>query len=249
MYSQLNEDKINKYSDNSDIPLMQLENLESQINSILENKTIFEQQEIDLDMEENERSSFDNLNNLVYGYKLKCDIWKGVRDFNKMVDELDPSQILNIDINDMKEKINKWDFLCQTAIIDLDNCEVPKGLKKKIENYQKIIDVLIAIQNPNILNNENKVWELRVNIIGSNYEFKDAKFDLIRLMNIDEIYDKIPEINNFNRIANEEREYINLVKNKNDELRSKRLQFKFRQYNETNKFLIIEIDKNILDSE
>ena len=249
MYSQLNEDKINKYSDNSDIPLMQLENLESQINSILENKTIFEQQEIDLDMEENERSSFDNLNNLVYGYKLKCDIWKGVRDFNKMVDELDPSQILNIDIKDMKEKINKWDFLCQTAIIDLDNCEVPKGLKKKIENYQKIIDVLIAIQNPNILNNENKVWELRVNIIGSNYEFKDAKFDLIRLMNIDEIYDKIPEINNFNRIANEEREYINLVKNKQDELRAKRLQFKFRQYNEMNKFLIIEIDKNILDSE
>ena len=27
MYSQLNEEKINKYSDNSDIPLMQLEQL------------------------------------------------------------------------------------------------------------------------------------------------------------------------------------------------------------------------------
>ena len=68
-------------------------------------------------------------------------------------------------------------------------------------------------------------------------------------MNIDDIYDKIPEINDFNRIANEEREYINLVKNKNEQLKSKRLQFKFRQYNESNKFLIIEIEKNILDSE
>ena len=76
MYSQLNEEKINKYSDNSDIPLMQLENLESQINSILENKVIFEQQEKDLDMDEAERSSFDNLNNLVYEYRLKMDIWK-----------------------------------------------------------------------------------------------------------------------------------------------------------------------------
>ena len=141
MYSQLNEDKINKYSDNSDIPLMQLENLESQINSILENKTIFEQQEIDLDMDENERSSFDNLNNLVYEYKLKCDIWKGVRDFNLIFGNLDSTQILNIDIIDMKDKINNWDYLCQTAIVDLDYCEVPKGLKKTIENYQKIIDV------------------------------------------------------------------------------------------------------------
>ncbi len=200
-------------------------------------------------MDEAERSSFDNLNNLVYEYRLKMDIWKGVREFNQMTEFLDNAQILNIDIKEMEGKINNWDYLCQTAIVDLDNCDVPKGLKKKLENYQKIIDVLIAIQNPNILNLENKVWDLRVNIIGTNYEFKDNRFDLIRLMNIDEIYDKIPEIKNFNRIANEEKEYTNLVKNKNEEFRSKRLQFKFRQYNETNKFLLIEIDKEILESE
>ena len=111
MYSQLNEEKINKYSDNSDIPLMQLENLESQINSILENKVIFEQQEKDLDMDEAERSSFDNLNNLVYEYRLKMDIWKGVREFNQMTEFLDNAQILNIDIKEMEGKINNWDYL------------------------------------------------------------------------------------------------------------------------------------------
>ena len=76
-----------------------------------------------------------------------------------------------------------------------------------------------------------KFGNLRVNIVGANYEFKDGKFHLIRWMNIDDIYDKIPEINNFNKISNEKREYINLVKNKNGQLKSKRLQFKFRQYN------------------
>jgi hypothetical protein len=34
--------------------------------------------------------------------------------------------------------------------------------------------MLVAIQNPNILNSESKVWEFRVNIIGANYEFEDV---------------------------------------------------------------------------
>ena len=45
-------------------------------------------------MDEAERSSFDNLNNLVYEYRLKMDIWKGIREFNQMTEFLDNAQIL-----------------------------------------------------------------------------------------------------------------------------------------------------------
>ena len=62
-------------------------------------------------MDEAERSSFDNLNNLVYEYRLKMDIWKGVREFNQMTEFLDNAQILNIDIKEMEGKINNWDYL------------------------------------------------------------------------------------------------------------------------------------------
>jgi hypothetical protein len=94
MNTQLNDDKINIYSNNSEIPLIQLENLENQINKVNKSKTIYIEQMKDLEMEENE-IAFSNLDNLTYDYNLKCKLWKSISEFHKTINSLEKLYELN----------------------------------------------------------------------------------------------------------------------------------------------------------
>ena len=41
----------------------------------------------------------------------------------------------------MKDLIKKWLDLCQVSLVDLDIPEVPMELKKRVEIYEKLVDV------------------------------------------------------------------------------------------------------------
>jgi hypothetical protein len=56
--------------------LLFLEDKSLLISRAIENKKIFQQQEIDIEMDENEKSNFENLDLVSYEYELKKNIWK-----------------------------------------------------------------------------------------------------------------------------------------------------------------------------
>ena len=184
MLSSLNEDQINKYSNDAGIPIMQLENQESSINQVIERKKLYQQLEIDLDMDDAEKSNFENLDNLTYEYRLKCELWHSVGDFQKMAHSLDSYQVLNIDVKDTSEKIAEWTKLCQVALVDLDFPYVPQGLLDNISSYEKILPVLTAIQNKNVTDNDSIYEELK-SLLGISYDVTNENFVLERLMNLD----------------------------------------------------------------
>ena len=250
MLSSLNEDQINKYSNDAGIPIMQLENQESSINQVIEKKKLYQQLEIDLDMDDAEKSNFENLDNLTYEYRLKCELWHSVGDFQKMAHSLDSYQVLNIDVKDTSEKIAEWTKLCQVALVDLDFPYVPQGLLDNISSYEKILPVLTAIQNKNVTDNDSIYEELK-SLLGISYDVTNENFVLERLMNLDNVYPAVEEIINLNHRANEEKKLKDMIAKKNDEFYIKKLLFRYRQNsdNKNDKFVFIDIRKSDLDKE
>jgi len=164
-------------------------------------------------------------------------------EFHKTINALEKEQIFNINTENLSKKINDWINLCNEAMVDLETPNIPKGLLENIEPYKKILDILIAIQNPNVFNYENKVEELK-NILNTNLDFKENKFTFDKLFHLNDVFNKIPEVNEFNRIANEEIKFKLLIKEKTDEFKYRKLLFKYRQdSNKNDKFIFIEIEK------
>ena len=82
----------------------------SAISKASENKKIFQQQEIDIEMEEIDRSNFENLDLVTYEYELKKNIWKNLDEYQKSTLEWEKMQVMEIKVDIMEEKIKRWKF-------------------------------------------------------------------------------------------------------------------------------------------
>ncbi len=110
-------------------------------------KEKYQQQEIDLELDETLKSDFENLDNLVYEQELKVNLWNSVKEFKEQSDAWDNEQVLQIKLDNMKNLIKKWLDLCEVSLVDLDIPEVPMELKKRVQVYEQLLPILEAIQN------------------------------------------------------------------------------------------------------
>ena len=81
IYDELNEELINEYNDDTLGPILFLEDKSRRIKKAKENKKVFQQQEIDIEMEEENKSNFENLDLVTYEYELKMNLWNNLKDY------------------------------------------------------------------------------------------------------------------------------------------------------------------------
>ena len=98
IHEELNEEQINKYNEDTEGPIMSLEEKSFRIKKAMGDKKIFQQQEIDIDMEENNKSNFENLDLVEYDYNLKMNVWKNLNEFKKLTTSAEKQQIMEIDL-------------------------------------------------------------------------------------------------------------------------------------------------------
>ena len=99
---------------------------------------------------------------------------------------------------------------------------------ENISSYEKVLPVLTAIQNKNVVDNDSIYEELK-SLLGISYDVNNENFVLEKLMNLDNVYKAVDDIIQLNHRANEERKLKDLVAKKVDEFYVKRLLFKYRQ--------------------
>ena len=81
MISELNNETLNKYNEDTFNAIDFLEENSLKIQKCVASKEKYQQEEDDLEIDETQKSNFQNLDNLVYDQQLKVDIWKSVREF------------------------------------------------------------------------------------------------------------------------------------------------------------------------
>ena len=112
---ELNEDQINKYSDETDGPIMLLEEKSLRIKKAMGDKKLFQQQEIDIEMDEQDRSNFENLDLVKYDYDLKVSIWKNLSEFQNLIKTHKKQQIMEIELNTFEQNLSSWKNTCIIA--------------------------------------------------------------------------------------------------------------------------------------
>ena len=228
IHDELNEEQINTYNEDTIGPLLFLEDKSLLISKASENKKIFQQQEIDIEMDEIDRSNFENLDLVTYEYELKKNIWKNLDEYQKSTLEWEKMQVMEIKIDIMEEKIKRWKHLCIVSIKDLDNSHVAKEFLEKVVIYEKISHILSIIQNNNI----QKVDYLKELLKGAlnigNMDFNDNNFLLEKIMNIPGIFDNLPTLDEINRRANEEERIKILYKANLDKFTAHHIPFKLK---------------------
>ena len=137
IHDELNIDKINEYNTEPLEPLSYLEDKSLLIRKAVENKKIFQQQEIDIEMEEENRSNFENLDLVTYEYDLKTNLWKSLYDYQQFTEKWEKEQIMKLELGEMGENIKKWKELCIVSIKDLDNAQAAKEFLKMLK-YMKL---------------------------------------------------------------------------------------------------------------
>ena len=188
IHEELNEEQINKYNEDTEGPIMSLEEKSFRIKKAMGDKKIFQQQEIDIDMEENNKSNFENLDLVEYDYNLKMNVWKNLNEFKKLTTSAEKQQIMEIDLINFEENLKNWKYNCIVAKKDLDGFEVASELFTKIEFYEKICHILKIIHNENI----QKVDYLKdyvknaLNLTG--IDFSDPSFLLEKLVYLNGIF-------------------------------------------------------------
>ena len=204
IHDELNEDQINNYSEDTLGPLLFLEDKSLLISKASENKKIFQQQEIDIEMDEHDRSTFENLDLVSYEYDLKKNIWKNLADFQENISKWEKMQVMEISLEEMDEKIKKWKELCIVATKDLDNSQVSTEFLAKVENYEKIAHILSIIQNNNIQKVDYLKDLLKSTLGLLNVEFSEMSLTLEKIINIKDLFTQIPTLDEINKRANEE---------------------------------------------
>ena len=126
IHDELNEEQINRYNEDTLGPLLFLEDKSLLISRAIENKKIFQQQEIDIEMDENEKSNFENLDLVSYEYELKKNIWKNLHEYQQLTIQWEKMQVMEIKTDSMTERIKAWKHLCIVSTKDLDNSQVAK---------------------------------------------------------------------------------------------------------------------------
>ena len=115
----------------------------------------------------------------------------------------------------MKELLDKWDNLCEVAIVDLDIPAVPIEFKKRIEIFKILVPILTACQNQNI-QNDHLLNSLLMDLLRTDLKLDDPTFTCDKLMNLPDIFDRAAEIEELNFRANEEKRLKELLKSISD---------------------------------
>ena len=210
MMSELNNDVLNTYNEDSFNAIDYLEENSLKIKKCLMMKEKYQQEEEDLELDVTMKSDFENLDNLVYEQQLKMNLWNSVKEFQDKTREWENEKVFKININEMKSLIKKWLDLCEVALVDIDIPHVPMELKKKVQVYEQLVPVIEAIQNQNILLVPHLLTILtdllRVEIK------EEHPLTLYQVKNLQDIFEKVPDIKELNFRANEERRLQDLIK-------------------------------------
>ena len=204
IHDELNEDQINNYAEDTLGPLLFLEDKSLLITKAIENKKIFQQQEIDIEMDDHDKSTFENLDLVTYEYELKKNIWKNLQEYQELTLSWEKTQLMEVKLEEMEEKIKKWKELCIIATKDLDNSHVATEFLEKVNTYEKISHILSIIQNNNIQKVDYLKELLRTTLGLGNLDFNDNNFYLEKIINIKDIFNQIPTLDEINKRANEE---------------------------------------------
>ena len=172
------------------------------ISKASENKKIFQQQEIDIEMDEHDRSGFKNLDDVTYEYNIKKDIWKNLQEFQENTLRWEKMQIMDIKMEEMNKKIKTWKDLAITATKDLDNSNVSTEFLEKVKTYEKIAHILSIIQNNNIQKIDYLKDLLRHALGLLNVEFNDANLYLEKIINIRDLFNIIQTLDEIKKKTN-----------------------------------------------
>ena len=243
IHDELNEDQINNYNEDTLGPLLFLEDKSMLISKASENKKIFQQQEIDIEMESHDRSNFENLDLVSYEYDLKKNIWKNLAEFQEMTRGWEKLQIMEIKVDEMQEKIKHWKELCIVATKDLDNSPVSKEFLNKVLTYEKYAHILSIIHNENIQKVDYLKDLLKAAFDLTSIDFNDLSFTLEKIINIRDLFNQIPTLDELNKRANEENRIKLLYSEHSSKFTSHHIPFKLKVDEKGTSKYIIEFDQ------
>ena len=243
IHDELNEDQINNYNEDTLGPLLFLEDKSMLISKASENKKIFQQQEIDIEMESHDRSNFENLDLVSYEYDLKKNIWKNLAEFQEMTRGWEKLQIMEIKVDEMQEKIKHWKELCIVATKDLDNSPVSKEFLNKVLTYEKYAHILSIIHNENIQKVDYLKDLLKAAFDLTSIDFNDLSFTLEKIINIRDLFNQIPTLDELNKRANEENRIKLLYSEHLSKFTSHHIPFKLKVDEKGTSKYIIEFDQ------
>jgi energy-coupling factor transporter ATP-binding protein EcfA2 len=202
MMEELNVDTLNVYNEDNYSAIFYIENKSVAIKKLIDKKEFFRKQEESIEVED--KSDFENLNNLVYEYELKSKLWESVREFQDMTKIWETHQVMELDIFNMESHVEKWIEIGKVTEVDLENPNVPRVLLQKTKIYDLILPVLKTFQNTNI-HTDDKFRDLISKTLKTDMDIKDKGFTLEKLMTLPDIQSKIPEVQELNNRANEEK--------------------------------------------
>ena len=210
MMSELNNDVLNTYNEDSFNAIDYLEENSLKIKKCLMMKEKYQQEEEDLELDNTMKSNFENLDNLVYEQQLKMNLWNSVKEFQDKTREWENEKVSKINLTEMKDLIKKWLDLCEIALVDIDIPNVPDTLKKKVQIYEQLVPVIEAIQNLNILLVPHLLGILNELL---KVEIKEENpLTCYQIKHLPGLFEKIPDIKELNFRANEEKRLQDLIK-------------------------------------
>ena len=246
MMTELNNETLNTYNEDTFAAIDFLEENSLKIKKCLTMKEKYQQQEIDLELDETLKSDFENLDNLVYEQELKVNLWNSVKEFKEQSDAWDNEQVLQVNLDKMKELIKKWLNLCQVSLVDLDIPEVPMELKKRVEIYEKLVPILEAIQNVNIREVPH-LLSLLSELLKTEIKLDDPNLTCDRVRHLPDIFERIPDIKELNYRANEEKRLKDLIHQTSDSFYNRKMPTKFLKNEIDNEFEFVEENLKMLN--
>ena len=246
MMTELNNETLNTYNEDTFAAIDFLEENSLKIKKSLTMKEKYQQQEIDLELDETLKSDFENLDNLVYEQELKVNLWNSVKEFKEQSDAWDNEQVLQINLTQMKELIKKWLNLCQVSLVDLDIPEVPMELKKRVEIYEKLVPILEAIQNINIREVPH-LLSLLSELLRTEIKLDDPNLTCDRVRHLPDIFERINDIKELNYRANEEKRLKDLIHQTSDSFYNRKMPTKFLKNEIDNEFEFVEENLKMLN--
>lgn len=212
LMDELNVDKLNVYNEDNYAAIFYIEDMSVPIRKSVDKKDFFRLQETQIEVED--KSNFENLDNLLYEYDLKSKLWYSVRDFQDKSELWKNYQVLTLDLNKMENSINSWIEIGRITLIDLESPVVPRGLLENTKYYEMILPILKTFKNENI--NHQKFIDLIKQVLNIEFNLDDPDFSLDKLMHLPDIYQKTEELNEIGKMADEEKRLITIYNKIND---------------------------------
>ena len=243
--TELNNDILNTYNEDTYNALDYLEENSLKINKCLSMKEKYQQQENDLELDITMKSNFENFENLVYHQELKSNLWKSIKKFQEKSKEWEDKKVLNVNLSEMNELVKKWLDLCKVAMVDIDLPHVPMEFKKRVENYEKIIPILETIQNENVTKADT------LNSILSDLLYGDRKMEEHNLtcgqiLDNENILNKLSDIKELNIRGNEEKRLKDLIKSTSESFYPRRIPMSYNKEDFDKEFEFIEENLKML---